>query len=269
MKVYIELARPFTLIAPALGFLSGAVTAIGARPHEVWSWQLLVPAFIGSAMAVVFNAGNNALNQIYDLDIDRVNKGKRPLPSGRLSIAQAWWFTGVTYALTLWLAWLVAPHGRHECFWIVVVAIVAIYPLVKTFQLSFTNARLGLGKKTEWVGLDNYRYLYNDKKFFDSLVHTVQFTVASVALETILGMIVALTIHSNFKGRGIVRTSMLVPWAIPTVVSAQMWKWMYDDTFGVINDALMRLGIIDTPVAWISETSTALWSVAAVDIQAR
>jgi 4-hydroxybenzoate polyprenyltransferase len=127
LKTYIELARPFTLIAPALGFLSGAVTAVGAYPPEVWSWQLLMPAFIGSAMAVVFNAGNNALNQIYDLEIDRVNKGKRPLPSGRLTIAQAWWFTGITYALTLWLAWLVAPHGRHECFWIVVVAIVATY----------------------------------------------------------------------------------------------------------------------------------------------
>ena len=64
MRTYIELARPFTLIAPALGFLSGAVTAVGARPHEAWSWSLLVPAFIGSAMAVVFNAGNNALNLI-------------------------------------------------------------------------------------------------------------------------------------------------------------------------------------------------------------
>jgi 4-hydroxybenzoate polyprenyltransferase len=127
VKTYVELARPFTLIAPALGFFSGAVTAIGARPPEVWTWDLLVPPIIGSTMAVVFNAGNNALNQIYDLEIDRVNKGKRPLPSGRLSIAQAWWFTAVTYALTLWLAWMVAPHGRRECFWIVAVAIVATY----------------------------------------------------------------------------------------------------------------------------------------------
>jgi 4-hydroxybenzoate polyprenyltransferase len=126
-KLYVELARPFTLIAPALGFFSGAVTAIGARPPEVWSGDLLVPPLIGSAMAVVFNAGNNALNQIYDLEIDRINKSRRPLPSGRLSIAQAWWFTAVTYALTLWLAWLVAPQGRRECFWIVAVAIVATY----------------------------------------------------------------------------------------------------------------------------------------------
>ena len=124
---YIELGRPFTLIAPALGFLSGAITAIGAYPSEPWSWNVIVPALIGSLMAIVFNAGNNALNQIYDLEIDRVNKGKRPLPSGRLTMGDAWRFTAVTYALTLVLAWLVAPAGRHECFWIVAVAIVATY----------------------------------------------------------------------------------------------------------------------------------------------
>jgi 4-hydroxybenzoate polyprenyltransferase len=126
-RLYAELARPFTLVAPALGFVSGALTAVGAYPHEVWSWTVLQPACIGAAMAAIFNAGSNALNQIYDLDIDRVNKAKRPLPSGRMTIAEAWRFTVVAYALTLLLAWLVAPHGRHECFWIVVVAVIATY----------------------------------------------------------------------------------------------------------------------------------------------
>jgi 4-hydroxybenzoate polyprenyltransferase len=127
LRLYAELARPFTLVAPALGFFSGAVTAIGAHPQESWSWPLLVPALIGAAMAAIFNAGSNAINQIYDLEIDRVNKGKRPLPSGRMTIAEAWGFTIVAYALTLILAWLVAPAGRHECFWIVAVAVVATY----------------------------------------------------------------------------------------------------------------------------------------------
>ncbi|MEZ5320019.1 MAG: UbiA family prenyltransferase [Vicinamibacterales bacterium] len=124
---YVDLARPFTLIAPALGFVSGAVTAIGAAPPETWSVAVLEPAVIGAAMAAVFNSGSNALNQIYDLEIDRVNKGSRPLPSGRLTIAQAWVFTTVAYVLTLVLAWLVAPGGRHECFWIVVAAVVATW----------------------------------------------------------------------------------------------------------------------------------------------
>ncbi len=126
-RFYVELARPFTLIAPALGFVSGALTAVGAHPREVWHAGLLVPAAIGAAMAMIFNAGNNALNQIYDLEIDRVNKGRRPLPSGRLTLREAWTFTNITYALTLVLAWLVAPDGRHECFWIVLVAMMATY----------------------------------------------------------------------------------------------------------------------------------------------
>jgi 4-hydroxybenzoate polyprenyltransferase len=124
IRNYIDLARPFTLVAPALGFVSGAITAAGAAPRESWSAALMVPPLLGAAMAALLNAGNNALNQIYDLEIDRVNKPKRPLPSGRLTIAQVWWFTGITYALAMILAWLVAPGERHECFWLVAVAVV-------------------------------------------------------------------------------------------------------------------------------------------------
>jgi 4-hydroxybenzoate polyprenyltransferase len=139
-RAYLDLARPFTLVAPALGFISGALTAVGAAPREPWSASLLVAPIIGSAMAALLNAGNNALNQIYDLEIDRVNKPKRPLTSGRLTIAQAWWFTNVTYALALVLAWLVAPGGRHECFWLVAIAVVCTYmysvPPLRTKRLG-------------------------------------------------------------------------------------------------------------------------------------
>jgi chlorophyll/bacteriochlorophyll a synthase len=140
IRAFVDLARPFTLVAPALGFVSGAATAIGAYPREPWSAGLLVAPFIGSLMAAVLNAGNNALNQIYDLDIDRVNKPKRPLPSGRLTIRDAWVFTAVTYVVALVLAWLVAPSGRHECFWLVAIAVVCtlIYsmPPLRTKRLG-------------------------------------------------------------------------------------------------------------------------------------
>jgi chlorophyll/bacteriochlorophyll a synthase len=139
-RAYVDLARPFTLVAPALGFISGALTAIGAAPPEPWSASLLVPPLVGSAMAALLNAGNNALNQIYDLEIDRVNKPKRPLTSGRLTVAQAWWFTNATYALALVLAWLVAPGGRHQCFWLVAIAVVFTYiysvPPLRTKRLG-------------------------------------------------------------------------------------------------------------------------------------
>jgi len=127
LRAYVDLGRPFTLVAPALGFISGALTAIGAAQREPWSPTLLIAPFIGATMAALLNAGNNALNQIYDLEIDRVNKPKRPLPSGRLTITEVWWFTNITYALALVLAWLVAPKGRHECFWLVAIAVVCTY----------------------------------------------------------------------------------------------------------------------------------------------
>jgi 4-hydroxybenzoate polyprenyltransferase len=127
VRAFVDLGRPFTLVAPALGFLSGGLTAIGAAPREAWAPSLVVAPIVGSAMAACLNAGNNALNQIYDLDIDRVNKPKRPLPSGRLSVADAWVFTSVTYVLALVLAWLVAPGGRHACFWLVAIAVICTW----------------------------------------------------------------------------------------------------------------------------------------------
>jgi 4-hydroxybenzoate polyprenyltransferase len=121
-SLFLEFSRPFTLVAPALGFASGAATAAGAAPREPWSLDLVLYPCIGLVMAAVLNAASNALNQIYDLEIDRINKPKRALPSGRLSSREAWGFTLAAYAVALVLAWLVAPGGRHECFWIVVVA---------------------------------------------------------------------------------------------------------------------------------------------------
>jgi len=153
MKPYFELGRPFTLVAPALGFLSGALTAIGAAPPETWSLELMVPPILGSLMAATLNAGNNALNQIYDLEIDRVNKPKRPLPSGRLKITQAWIFATITYIAALVLAWLVAPGGRHECFWLVAIAVVCTFvysvPPLRTKRLGiWANLTIAIPRGT-------------------------------------------------------------------------------------------------------------------------
>ncbi len=134
-RVLLEFSRPFTLLAPALGFASGAVTAYGAAPREPWSAELIVYPLIGLTMAAVLNGASNALNQIYDLEIDRINKPKRPLPDGRLSLRDAWRFTWWAYGVALLLAWFVAPGGRHECFWIVLVATII------TFLYSVPPAR--------------------------------------------------------------------------------------------------------------------------------
>jgi trehalose/maltose transport system permease protein len=148
-----------------------------------------------------------------------------------------------------------------------VVAFVAMYPLGKTIYQSFTNQEFLAGlEPTKWVGLQNYRDLWHDTTFRDSVWKTVEFTLITVSFEMVLGLIIALVVSSSFKGRGAMRAVMLVPWAIPTVVAAEMWKWMLDDVFGVVNDFGTRTGILAHSRAWISDPGTALASVCAVDI---
>jgi trehalose/maltose transport system permease protein len=147
-----------------------------------------------------------------------------------------------------------------------VVAVVALYPLGKTIYQSFTDEEFLALEPTKWVGLENYTNLLHDTFFRDAIWTTVKFTLISVALEFALGLVIALTVSSKFKGRGVMRAVMLVPWAIPTVVAAQMWKWMLDDTFGVVNDLGVRLHVLSHSQAWISDPSTALGAVIAVDV---
>jgi trehalose/maltose transport system permease protein len=146
-----------------------------------------------------------------------------------------------------------------------IVAFVAIYPLGKTVYQSFTNQEFLAGlTPTKWVGLDNYHQMFHDTIFKDTVVLTIKFTLITVVFEFVLGLIVALVVNSSFKGRGVMRAVMLVPWAIPTVVAAKMWQWMLDDTNGVINDLAMRLHLISHSQAWIVQHPLA--SVSAVDI---
>jgi trehalose/maltose transport system permease protein len=148
-----------------------------------------------------------------------------------------------------------------------VVGFVAIYPLGKTVYQSFTNQEFLAGlEPTKWVGLENYRTLWHDSIFHHAIWVTIKFTLITVSFEFLLGLIIALVVNSHFRGRGLMRAVMLVPWAIPTVVAAKIWQWMLDDVFGVINDLLLKLHIISHPHAWISDPATSLASVSAVDI---
>ena len=146
-----------------------------------------------------------------------------------------------------------------------VVAFVAIYPLGRTVYQSFTDQEFLAGiTPTKWVGLDNYHQLIHDTIFRDTVVLTIKFTAITVSLEFLLGLTIALVVNSHFKGRGIMRAIMLVPWAIPTVVAAKMWLWMLDDTYGVINDLFVRTHLISHNQSWIVQHP--LVAVSAVDI---
>ncbi len=159
------------------------------------------------------------------------------------------------------LAWLLLLPS------LAVVALVAIVPLFATISQSFTDARLASVRPVQVVGLRNYTELLRDGFFLQSIRVTVVFTVITVAFEFVLGLVIALVVNSNFKGRGVTRAVMLIPWAVLTVVSAQMWKWMYHDIYGVFNDLLVnRLGLLERNVAWIADPATSLPAIAAVDI---
>jgi trehalose/maltose transport system permease protein len=162
---------------------------------------------------------------------------------------------------------------------IVALAVVAGWPLLRTIYFSFTDASLSNIAEAKYVGFYNYlnwttlksgRILWGgvlaDPAWWNAVWNTVRFAAISVVLETIIGTVVALVLNADFKGRGIVRAAILVPWAIPTIVSAKMWGWMLNDQFGIINDIFLRLHLIDHKIAWTATADTAMSAVLVVDI---
>jgi 4-hydroxybenzoate polyprenyltransferase len=136
-RIYWEFARPFTLLAPAVGMLAGGCIAWGAEPrgHSPWVdafWKVMINMALGALMASTLNAASNGLNQIFDFEIDRVNKPNRPLPSKRLSLNQAWKFTTVAFAAGLLLAWAV----NWECF------LIALFTCLLTAAYSVPQVRI-------------------------------------------------------------------------------------------------------------------------------
>jgi trehalose/maltose transport system permease protein len=149
---------------------------------------------------------------------------------------------------------------------LVVLALVAGWPLARTVWFALTDANLADLGAAEFVGLGNFRYLLQDPDWWRAARNTALFAGVSVALETVLGLAIALALNARFRARGVLRAAVLIPWAIPTVVSAKMWGWMFNDVFGVINHVLLGLGVIAAPVAWIASPDTALAAIIAVDV---
>lgn len=159
---------------------------------------------------------------------------------------------------------------------LIVLALVAGWPLLQTIWLGFTDANLSDLSKRQFIGIENY-YTVVDGKAYGLLVdedwwlsvwNTLKFAAISVSIETVLGLMVALVLNSAFRGRGLVRAAVLIPWAIPTIVSAKMWGWMMHDQFGFLNYYLgaSGLGLISSPIAWTADPDWAMVSVILVDV---
>lgn len=159
---------------------------------------------------------------------------------------------------------------------LIILAMVAGWPLIQTIWLGFTDANLSDLSKREYIGLTNYYTtvdgkaygLLVDEDWWRSVWNTIKFAAISVSIETVLGLVVALVLNTSFRGRGLVRAAVLIPWAIPTIVSAKMWGWMMNDQFGFLNYYLGEhgLGIIASPIAWTADPAWAMTSVILVDV---
>ncbi|BAK78835.1 sugar ABC transporter, permease protein [Pseudogulbenkiania sp. NH8B] len=161
---------------------------------------------------------------------------------------------------TAWL--LVAPA-------LVVLLAIAGWPLLRTIWFSLTNAQLGDLTQLQFVGLDNYigeNGVLRDAAWWSAVANTLRFSVISVTLETLLGLGVALLLNTPSRVRTLLRAAVLVPWAIPTIVSAKMWSWMLNDQYGVINVLLQSLGLIDHPLAFIADPDLTFFTIILVDV---
>ncbi len=133
----------------------------------------------------------------------------------------------------------------------------AIFPVLKTLYLSLFEYRLQFGEVKQFIGLRNYIKMFTTERFYTSFRFTMLFTVLTVTIEVGLGLLFAQFMNMNFKGKALLRIVVLIPWAIPTIVSGFIWRFMVNDQYGVINQILQYIGCIDSFIPWLSRSGTA------------
>lgn len=150
---------------------------------------------------------------------------------------------------------------------LIVMGLLTAWPLLRTIWLSFTDAALiGNGGEVNYVGVENYLYALTDPDFLASLWRTLYFTIASVLLEGIIGVLVALLLNQKFYGRSVLRVLVILPWALPTIVNAMMWRLNFNPDYGSINALLTQWGIIDGYRSWLGSPDSALNAVMLADV---
>jgi len=140
-----------------------------------------------------------------------------------------------------------------------IIGAITVYPILYVLWLSL-HERLLIGNVSRFIGLENFARLWNDARFWNALGNTLYFTSVSVALEVVLGLAIAMLLHRAFKGKGFMRAIVLIPWAIPTVVAAKMWEWMYNGDFGVFNY------LLGAHINWLGSAAWALNAAIFLDV---
>lgn len=165
------------------------------------------------------------------------------------------------------------PQRERRQAWVllapmlVMMFLLTAWPLVRTIWLSFTDAGLiGEGPAPAWVGIDNFIYALTDPDFRAALWRTLYFTVVSVLIEGVIGVLVALLLNQKFRGRSALRVLVILPWALPTIVNATMWRLNFNPDYGSINALLSQLGLIDHYRSWLGSPDSAINAVMFADI---
>jgi ABC-type sugar transport system permease subunit len=143
---------------------------------------------------------------------------------------------------------------------------ISLQPIISTLFLSLFETTRGINAEQTFVGLGNYLTLLRDPVFWITIGRTLYFTLVSVGLELILGLAIAQLIHSHPPGWKFLRTSLIIPWAVPTIVNGTMWRWIYNADYGALNGLLLQLGIIDRYIPWLTKPDVAMNLVIIADI---
>jgi multiple sugar transport system permease protein/N,N'-diacetylchitobiose transport system permease protein len=146
---------------------------------------------------------------------------------------------------------------------LIVLSGVIFIPFLYALFLSLMRTE---GLNRTWTGLNNYIDILSQRFFWESSFRTAYFTVISVTLEFVIGLLVALLLNQNFKWRGIARAVLILPWALPTVVNGVLWSWIFNASYGSLNALLKELGIIKSYVAWLGTSFSAMNSVIVADV---
>jgi ABC-type sugar transport system permease subunit len=149
---------------------------------------------------------------------------------------------------------------------LIIILGIALQPILTTLYLSFFDATLSKTAVMNFVRLDNYANLLKDVLFWKTIGRTLYFTIVSVGLELVLGIAVAQLIHAHPPGWKFLRTSLIIPWAVPTIVNGAMWRWIYNADYGALNGMLLQLGIINKYIPWLISPDTSMNLVILADI---
>jgi ABC-type sugar transport system permease subunit len=149
---------------------------------------------------------------------------------------------------------------------VIVVFGVVVYPLAQTVVTSLQSVNSALPGPTPWVALENYGTVLGDPEFWGSLLRTVYFTFVATGCEIVLGVGLGLLLNARFRGRTFVRAAVIVPWAVPTVVSGALWRWIDNGQYGPLNSLLVQLHILGGYQQWLGTPLSAMNMIILVDV---